>query len=100
LTEPRLTKPQNRAGVCGGTSYDGGAVPEAKRAPTMPKRQRPILVETYQGRFPTGLSAPDKARPYEVALALRENGWAPYRIRLETEEAVWVANVIDWGLAA
>ncbi len=63
-------------------------------------RQRPVLVETYQGRYPTGLSASDRAKPYEVALALREKGWAPYRVRFDAEEAVWVANVIDRGLAA
>lgn len=71
-----------------------------KCARIMRKRQRPILVETYKGRFQTGLSALPKAQPYEVALALRENGWAPYRVRFDPEQAVWIANVIDWGLAA
>jgi hypothetical protein len=75
-------------------------VPEADRAHFMRKQQRPILVETYQGRFRTGLSASDKAKPFEVTLTLRENGWAPYRVRFDGEEAVWVANVIDWGRAA
>lgn len=66
----------------------------------MRKRERSILVETYQGRFPTGLSASDRAQRYEVALALREGGWTPYRVRFDDAEAVWVANVIDCGLAA
>jgi hypothetical protein len=36
----------------------------------------------------------------EVALALREKGWVPYRIRFEPDEDVWIAKVIDWGQAA
>ncbi len=76
------------------------AVPEADCARIMRVRRRPVVVETYQGRYPTGLSASDKAQPYEVAIALRENGWSPYRVRFDAEEAIWVANVIDWGLAA
>jgi len=66
----------------------------------MPKRLYPVLVETYQGRSPAGLSAPATAKPVEVALALREKGWAPYRIRFEPEEDAWIAKVIDWGRAA
>jgi hypothetical protein len=58
------------------------------------------LVETYQGRSPTGLSAPDYAQPFEVALALREKGWVPYRIWFDPDEDVWIAKVIDWGQAA
>jgi hypothetical protein len=66
----------------------------------MRKRLYPVLVETYHGRSPTGLSAPATAQPVEVALALREKGWVPYRIRFEPEEDVWIAKVIDWGQAA
>jgi hypothetical protein len=66
----------------------------------MRKRQCPVLVETYQGQFPAGLYAPPTAQPVEVALALREKGWAPYRIRFDQEADVWVATVIDWGQAA
>jgi len=35
-----------------------------------------------------------------VALALREKGWVPYRIRFDLETDVWIAKVIDWGQAA
>jgi hypothetical protein len=66
----------------------------------MRKRLCPILIETYQGRFAAGLYAPPTAQPAEVALALREKGWEPYRIRFDPEEAVWIAKVIDWGEAA
>jgi len=38
----------------------------------MPKRLYPVLVETYQGRSPAGLSAPATAKPVEVALACRQ----------------------------
>jgi hypothetical protein len=66
----------------------------------MLKRLCPVLVETYQGRSPVGLSASPTAQPVEIALALREKGWAPYRIRFDPEEDVWIAKVIDWGRAA
>ena len=66
----------------------------------MRKRRCPVLVETYQGRLPSGVYAPPTAHPTEVTLALREKGWAPYRIRFEPEEDVWIAKVIDWGRAA
>ena len=66
----------------------------------MKKNLCPVLVETYQGRSLAGLSAAATARPVEVALALREKGWEPYRIWFDTDEAVWIAKVIDWGQAA
>jgi hypothetical protein len=66
----------------------------------MRKRQCSVLVETYQGRSFSGLAAPPTAQPVEVAIALREKGWVPYRIRFEPEEDVWIAKVIDWGRAA
>jgi hypothetical protein len=66
----------------------------------MRKRLCPVLVETYQGRSPSGVSAPATAHPTDVTLALREKGWVPYRIWFEPEEDLWVAKVIDWGQAA
>jgi hypothetical protein len=66
----------------------------------MRKRDCPVLVETYQGRFPSGVYAPPKAQPVEVALALRQKGWVPYRVWFEQQEDLWVAKVIDWGQAA
>jgi hypothetical protein len=66
----------------------------------MRKRHCPVLVETYQGRSPSGVYAPSKARPVEVALALRQKGWVPYRVWFEQQEELWVAKVIDWGQAA
>jgi hypothetical protein len=66
----------------------------------MRKRLCSILVETYKGQSSAGLSAPATAQPAEVALALREKGWMPYRIRFDPEADVWIAKVIDWGQAA
>lgn len=66
----------------------------------MRKRLYPVLAETYQGRFPTGLFAAVTAQPAEVTLALREKGWAPYRVRFDPEAGMWIARVIDWGQAA
>jgi hypothetical protein len=66
----------------------------------MRKRSCPVLVETYQGRSPSGVYAPPTAHPTEVTIALREKGWVPYRIWFEEQEDLWVAKVIDWGQAA
>jgi hypothetical protein len=66
----------------------------------MRKRPCPVLVETYQGRSPSGIHAAPTAQPVEVALALRQKGWEPYRIWFEQEEGLWVAKVVDWGQAA
>src|SRR5579863_7407765 len=46
----------------------------------MRKRSCPVLVETYQGRSPSGVYAPPTAHPTDVTIALREKGWVPYRI--------------------
>jgi hypothetical protein len=40
------------------------------------------------------------ARPVDVSLALRENGWTAYQVRFDPEAAAWIAKVIDWGQAA
>jgi hypothetical protein len=66
----------------------------------MRKRSCPVLVETYQGRSPSGVYAPPTAHPADVTIALREKGWVPYRIWFEEQEDLWVAKVIDWGQAA
>jgi hypothetical protein len=66
----------------------------------MRKRPCPVLVETYRGRSPSGVYAAPTARPVEVALALRQKGWVPYRVWFERQEDLWVAKVIDWGRAA
>jgi hypothetical protein len=59
----------------------------------------PIVVETWRGRSSANLSWPATAQPVEVAMALRENGWQPYRVSLDSEAKAWVVKVIDWGIA-
>jgi hypothetical protein len=79
-------------------------IPERRRGPSklalMRKRHCPVLVETYQGRSPSGVYAPRSADPTTITLALRERGWVPYRVWYEAEEELWVAKVVDWGRAA
>jgi hypothetical protein len=65
----------------------------------MRAQRYPVVVETWRGRSPANLSSPSNALPVEVAMALREKGWEPYRVRLDPEANAWVARVIDWGLA-
>jgi hypothetical protein len=63
--------------------------------------QIPVLIETYRGRSPTGLSALPSAQPFEISLALREmGGWQAYRVRFDPAVVAWIASVIDWGMAA
>lgn len=45
-------------------------------------RKCPVLIETSRGRSPAGFSALQAAQPVEVARALREKGWTPYRVQL------------------
>lgn len=62
-------------------------------------RNCPVLVETSRGRTRAGISVLSSATPVEVSLALREKGWRAYRIQFDLSASVWVARVIDWGLA-
>jgi hypothetical protein len=47
-----------------------------------------------------GFTVPEAADAADVSMALRRRGWSPYRLRLEAEQHVWVAIVIDWKKAA
>jgi hypothetical protein len=59
-----------------------------------------VLIETPKGRVSAGLSVPDTADAADVSMRLRERGWLPYRLRLDLEQHVWIAVVIDWKHAA
>jgi hypothetical protein len=63
---------------------------QAKRRGVAPQTLNSIL--THSDR--------STAQQVEVALALREKGWVPYRVRFEPEEGEWIAKVVDWGQAA
>lgn len=63
-------------------------------------RRRRVFVETSKGRVSAGFSVPATADAVEVSMRLREKGWAPYRLRLDSEQNCWIAAVIDWRHAA
>jgi hypothetical protein len=54
----------------------------------------PVLIETGLERFPAGINASSKADPADVSLALRDEGWSPYRIWFDARADAWVAVVI------
>ena len=53
-----------------------------------------VLIELGLDRYPAGIKASSKAEPAEVSLALREEGWSPYRIKFDAGENMWIASVI------
>ena len=53
-----------------------------------------------KGRRNAGFTVPETADAADVSMRLRERGWAPYRLRLDSEQHVWIAVVIDWQHAA
>ena len=63
-------------------------------------RRRRVFVDTPQGRRSAGITVPMSADAADVSMALRRRGWSPYALRLETEQNVWVAFVMDWQRAA
>jgi hypothetical protein len=63
-------------------------------------RRRRVFVETSKGRVSAGFSVPATADAVEVSMLLRERGWTPYRLRLDSEQNCWIAAVIDWKHAA
>ena len=58
------------------------------------RRGCPVLIELGLDRYPAGIKASSKADPAEVSLALREEGWSPYRIKFDAGENMWIASVI------
>jgi hypothetical protein len=74
----------------------------AKRsAPRSSRGGHPVLIETsHRGTLPANFQVPASAHAAEVALALRERGWIPYRVWFDPEARTWIAHVIDWGPAA
>jgi hypothetical protein len=64
------------------------------------RRHRRVFVDTAKGRISAGFSVPERADAADVSMQLRQRGWIPYRLHLETEQNAWVATVIDWQRAA
>src|SRR5262249_14595352 len=63
-------------------------------------RRRRVFVDTPKGRLSAGFSVPAEADAADVSMMLRERGWMPYRLRLESERRVWVLVVNDGQGAA
>jgi hypothetical protein len=66
----------------------------------MPIRKCPVLIESRNGRAPSGFSASPSAQPFEISLTIREMGWTAYRVQFDPTATAWIARVIDWGVAA
>ena len=61
----------------------------------MGRLECPVLIEMdARQRLPAGIDAPSRAEPAEVSLALRDEGWSPYRIWFDARADAWVAAVI------
>jgi hypothetical protein len=65
---------------------------------SMPHRRRLVFVQTQNERKNAGFTVDERATAVDVSLRLREVGWTPYKVRLESD--TWIAIVIDWQRAA
>ena len=84
-------------------SSRGGGHPRPLTRPQgehMPHRRRRVFVDAPKGRRSAGFTVPESADAADVSMRLREQGWAPYALRLEPEQHAWVALVMDWQHAA
>jgi hypothetical protein len=66
----------------------------------MPRRRRPVFVETQTGRKRARFSVGAKETAVDVSLQLREVGLTAYKVRFDPELDAWIAVVIDWERAA
>jgi hypothetical protein len=66
----------------------------------MSHRRRRVFIDSPKGRRSAGFTVSEEADAADVSMQLRERGWAPYRLRLDPEQHMWVAVVIDWQRAA
>lgn len=57
-------------------------------------------MDTPKGRRSAGFTVPERADAADVSMALRRRGWSPYALRLDPEQHVWIALVMDWQRAA
>ena len=66
----------------------------------MSQRRRRVYIDTPRGRLSARFTVPGTADAADVAMQLRERGWAPYKLRLDLEQHAWIAVVIDWKRVA
>jgi hypothetical protein len=103
--------PGSRAGLasCAGSHFTRRFILSRRRASLtrlfamvglMSHRRRRVFVDTPKGCRNAGFTVPETADAADVSMRLRERGWAPYRLRLDSEQHVWIAVVIDWQHAA
>jgi hypothetical protein len=52
----------------------------------MSHRRRRVFVDTPKGFRDAGFTVPETADAADVSMRLRERGWAPYRVRLDSEQ--------------
>jgi hypothetical protein len=64
------------------------------------RRRHRVFIDTSMGRVSAGYTEPAETDAADVSMRLRERGWTAYRLRLESEQQVWIAHVIDWCRAA
>ena len=58
-------------------------------------RQRcPVLIEFSGQVIKSDIVASFADQPADVAIKLREHGWAPYRVRFDDAKAAWVASAL------
>lgn len=60
------------------------------------KPRRRIFIEAKGVRTPTPVTAHEREDAADVAMRLREAGYAPYRLRFDPQANAWIAQVIDW----
>ena len=66
----------------------------------MRQRRYPVLVDTPQGHFRAGFSAPEDEDRAGISLKVRDRGWLVYRVRFEPDQGAWVVSVMNTRRAA
>ena len=59
------------------------------------RRRCPIFVDLGGDLISANLFASNEDQPADVAIKLRENGWNPYRVRFDSDQATWIVSSLD-----
>ncbi len=57
-------------------------------------------MDTPKGRRSARFTVPESADSADVSMELRRRGWSPYALRLDPEQHMWIALVMDRQRAA
>jgi len=60
-------------------------------------RLRPVLIEVGAQTIKTPIVAPENGEPAQISLKVRDQGWAPYRVRFDASQAAWIVSTFDWS---